>query len=133
MLYNLGIWIVGLMLLSPVFVLGLAWLGIRRFYVGRQTHKRGKLFYLTALLAASVSTLTYLCYWGWRLCELYRITVPFMVLLTLDRSIYVCRFLSALAIVGLLIGRGPCRVLVVLATLWVMFQLWAHGGIIHWA
>jgi len=133
MLYNLGIWIVGVMLLSPAFVLSLAGLRIGRFYVSRRIHKRDKFFYLTALLAASVSTLTYLCYWGWRLCELYRITVPFIVLLNLDRSIYVCRFVSALAVVGLLIGRGPCRVLVVLATLWVMFQLWAHGGVIHWA
>jgi hypothetical protein len=133
MLYTLGVWIVGLLLVSPVFVLGLAWARIRWFYASRQTSQRGKLFYLTALAAASVSTLTYLCYWGWRLCELYQITLPFVVLLTLDRSIFVCEFFSAFAIVGLLIGRGPCRVLVVLATFWVMFQLWAHGGVIHWA
>jgi len=37
------------------------------------------------------------------------------------------------AIACLLIGRGPHRIPLVLATLWVMFQLWMHGGIIHWA
>ena len=86
-----------------------------------------------ALVAASVSTLAYLGYWGLRVWGLYQITLPFTALLTLERFLYAGRLLSAVAIVGLFIGRGPYRVLVTLATLWVMLQLWTHDGIIHWA
>ena len=88
---------------------------------------------MVALVAGSASTLAYLGYWGWRVCQMYRVTLPFVALLTIERLMYVSRALSVVAIVCLLIGRGPYRVPVVLATLWVMFQLWVHGGIIHWA
>lgn len=133
MLFALGVWVIGLMLLLPVFVLGLASARVPRFYARSQTGQREKFVYLTGLIAASVSTVIHLCYYGWRLCKLYHITLPYMVVFTIDRSIFVCRFLAAFAIAGLLIGRGPCRIPAVLVTLWVMFLLWAHGGIIHWA
>jgi len=70
-----------------------------------------------ALVAASVGTLAYLGYWRWRVCGLYQITLPFTALLALERFLYASRLLSAVAIVGLFIGRGPYRVLVTLATL----------------
>jgi|SRR5450631_1313744 len=133
MLYNLGVWLAGLILLSPILVLGLAWAKINRFYYGKQVQRRQKLFYLAALVAGSVSTLAYLGYWSWRVCQMYHATVPFIGLLALERLIYISRVLSLAAIACLLIGRGPYRILLVLATLWVMFQLWVHGGIIHWA
>jgi uncharacterized membrane-anchored protein len=88
---------------------------------------------MVALVAGSASTLAYLGYWSWRACQVYRVTLPFVALLTIERLMYVSRALSIAAIVCLLIGRGPYRVSVVLATLWVTFQLWVHDGIIHWA
>ena len=119
--------------MSPILLFGLAWTKINRFYQSRQVQRRQKLFYLVALVAGSVSTLAYLGYWSWRVCQMYHGTLPFIALLTLERLIYVSRVLSMAAIASLLIGRGPYRILLVLATLWVMFQLWMHGGIIHWA
>jgi hypothetical protein len=106
---------------------------INPFYHSRRIQRRQKLFYLVALVAGSVSTLAYLGYWSWRVCQTYHATLPFIALLTLERLIYVSRVLSMAAIACLLIGQGPYRILLVLATLWVMFQLWMHGGIIHWA
>ena len=88
---------------------------------------------MVALVAGSASTLAYLGYWSWRVCDLYHATLPFVALLTLERLMYVSRALSIGAIVCLLIVRGPYRIPLVLASLWVMFQLWVHGGIIHWA
>lgn len=133
MLYDMEVWVAGLILLAPVVVLGTAWAKRRQFYSGKPIHQRQKLMYLVALVAASASTLSYLGYWGWRVCELYQITLPFTALLTLDRFLYAGRVLSAVALVGLFIGRGPHRFLVALATLWIMLQLWTHDGIIHWA
>jgi hypothetical protein len=133
MLFGIGMWVVGLALLSPALVLGLASARTPSFYASNQTGQRRKFVYLTGLIGASVSTVVHVSYYGWRLCKLYQITLPYMVELTIDRSIFVCRFLAAFAIAGLLIGRGPCRVPAILVTLWVLFLLWAHGGIIHWA
>jgi hypothetical protein len=132
MVYDVGVWISGLILLIPVVVLGTAWATRRGFSRNSATKHWQEILYLTALVAASASTLAYLGYWGWRLCQLYEITLPFMVLLTLEWSIRVCRMLSATAIVGFLIGRGPYRIPLALAMLWVLLQLW-RGGIIHWA
>jgi hypothetical protein len=133
MLYDLGVWLAGLILLSPILVFGLAWAKINRFYHGRQVQRQQKLFYLVALVVGSVSTLAYLGYWTWRVCQMYHFTLPFFAVLTLDRLIYASRLLSVAAIACLLVGRGPYRFLLVLATLWVIFQIWMHGGIIHWA
>jgi hypothetical protein len=131
MLYSLGVCLAGLLLLSPIPVFGLAWAKIKCFYRSRQVQRQQRLFYLVALAAGSVSTLAYLGYWSWRACQMYHATLPFIVLLILERLIYVSRILSMAAIACLLIGRGPYRILLVLATAWVMFQLWMHGGIIH--
>lgn len=133
MLYDLEVWAVGLVLFSPAVVLRLAWARRCRFYGGKTIPGRRKAFYFTALVAASVSTLAYFGYWGWRVCGLNHIALPFTALLAIERFMYVGRLLSAVAIVCLFVGRGPHRALVVLATLWVMLQLWIHGGIIHWA
>jgi hypothetical protein len=93
----------GLILLSPILVFGLAWAKINRFYHGRQVERQQKLFYLVALVAGSVSTLAYLGYWTWRVCQMYHATLPFFVLLTLDRLIYASRLLSVAAMACLLI------------------------------
>ena len=76
---------------------------------------------------------TYIGYWSWRVCQLYHAVIPLPVLLGLDRLIYVAKPASIAAMVCLLIGRGPYRIQVLLATLWVTLQLWVHGGILHWA
>lgn len=133
MAYDLSVWLAGVILLLPIIVFGLAWARIKRFYERGETRRQQRRLYVTALLAGSLSTVAYIGYWGWRVCELYHATVPLPVLLALDRLIYVARAASIAAIVCLLIGRGPYRVPVLLATLWVTIQLWAHGGIIHWA
>jgi hypothetical protein len=133
MSFDVVIWIAGLVLSFPILVLGIAWERCGRFSESGETQRRQKLFYLMGLVAASVSTLAYLGYWIWRLCGLYHITVAFVLLLILERSIYICRLLSVFALACFLVGRGPLRVLVFLATFWVMIYLWAQGGIIHWA
>ncbi|SPF39322.1 membrane hypothetical protein [Candidatus Sulfotelmatobacter kueseliae] len=133
MLYDLSVWLAGLILLTPILVFGLAWARISRYYHGRQVHRRQKISYMAALVAGSVSTLAYLGYWSWRVCQMYHATLPLIGLLTLDRLIYVSRALSMATIACLLFGRGPYRMPLALATLWVTFQLWVHGDIIHWA
>jgi hypothetical protein len=133
MLYDLGLWLAGLFVLSLILVFGLAWAKIKRFYHGKQVQPWQRVSHMIALVAGSASTLANLGYWSWRVCQMYQATLPFVALLTIERLMYVSRALSVAAIVGLLIGRGPCRVPVVLATLGVMLQLWVHGGIIHWA
>jgi hypothetical protein len=133
MLFDLEVWLAGLFLLFPVPVLGVAWARSHRFYSGHRIQQRQKNLYLVALVAASVSTLGYLGYWGWRICGLYRIMLPFMALLILERFLYLSRLLSAVAMICFFIGRGPYRVLVALTTLWVMLQIWLYDGIIHWA
>jgi len=133
MFYDMEVPVAGLILFLPVLVLGIAWARSRQFYNGNAIYPWQKLLYLVALVAASMSTLAYLGYWGWRVRRLYQIALPFTALLTLERFLYASRLLSAVAIVGLFIERGLHRILVTLATLWVMLQLRMHDGIIHWA
>lgn len=133
MAYDLSVWLAGVILLLPIIVFGMAWARIKRFYERGKTRSLQRRFYLAALIAGSLSTFAYIGYWSFRVCELYHTTIPLLVLLALDRFILVAKVVSIAAIVCLLIGRGPYRIPVLLATLWVTFQLWAHGGIIHWA
>jgi hypothetical protein len=132
MAYDLSVWLAGLILLLPIIVFGLAWARIKPLYERGETRRRQRRLYVTALLTGSLSTVAYIGYWSWRVCELYHATIPLPVLLTLDRLIYVARAAPIAAIVCLLIGR-PYRIPVLLAALWVTFQVWAHGSMIHWA
>jgi hypothetical protein len=133
MLYNFEILLVGFVLLLPLVVFGVAWARSNRFYSSHSVLKRQKVFYRTALVASSVSALTYLGYWSWRACSLYGITLPFTVLVVLERFLYLSRFLSASAVACFLFGRGPHRFLAATTSLWVTLQIWLHNGIIHWA
>ena len=126
-------WLAGVILLLPLVVFGLAWATIKRFYERGETRRKQRRFYIAALFEGSLSTIVYIGYWSWRVWRLYHVTVPLPVLLALDRSIYAARAASIAAIVFLPIGRGPSRIPVFLATLWVTFQLWVHGSIIHQA
>lgn len=131
MAYDLSVWLAGVILLLPIVAFGLAWATIKRFYERGETRCEQRRFYIAALFAGSLSTIVYIGYWSWRLCQLYQVTIPLPVLLALDRSIYAARAASIAAVVFLLIGRGPYRIPVFLATLWVTSQLWAHGSIVH--
>ncbi|HYM77367.1 MAG TPA: hypothetical protein VE377_15440 [Candidatus Dormibacteraeota bacterium] len=133
MLYDLKVWLTGLILLLPIPVLALAWMRRSRFYAGHEVQERQKTLYLAALLAASLSAAAYLEFWSWRVCGLYGITPPLAVLLILERFLFVTRLLSAIAIVCFFLGRGPYRLLLILTTLWVTVQIWMHSRIIHWA
>jgi hypothetical protein len=133
MLYDLEVFLVGSILLLPVVVIGLAWGRSSRFYRNHPIPQRQRIFYRVALVAASVSVLAYVGYWSWRVCGLYRIMLPSLILLSLERFLQLSKLFSAVAIICFLIGRGPHRVLVTLTTLWVTLQVWLHGGIIHWA
>jgi|SRR5215469_12392894 len=132
MAYDLSVWFAGVILLLPLIVFGLAWARIKQFYERGETRGQQRHFYLTALSAGSLSTVAYIGYWVWRVFQLYQATIPLPLLLALDRLIYVARATSIAAIVCLLMGRGPYRISVLLATLWVTVQVWVHGGIIHW-
>ena len=132
MLFGLIVALAGLLLLSPLFILSLAWKS-RKFQARQSAGRLQKILYRAALLAALTSALGYLGNWGWRACSLYSIALPFVVLLGIERLMFVGRFLSAAAVVCFLFGRGPYRLAVLLATVWVMLQIWIHGGIIHWA
>ncbi|HVO82037.1 MAG TPA: hypothetical protein VMT28_14980 [Terriglobales bacterium] len=120
-------------MLSPLVVFGLACAKVNRYYNRKQVQRQQKVFYLVALAAGSVSTLAYVGYWGWRVFQMNHATVPFIALLTLERLIYASRVLSIAALGCLLVGRGPYRIPLALAILWVTVHLWAHGSIIHWA
>ena len=133
MLYELGVWFAALILLSPLIPFGLAWAKINHYDHNGGLQRRQRFFYLIALAAGSENTLAYLGYWSWRVCQLYHATLPLMVLLSLEQWIHVSRAASTAAVACLLISRGPYRVLMVLATLWMTFQLWQRGDIIHWA
>ena len=131
--YGLGVWLAGLVLLLPIAVFGIAWARRGQFYSTYATSLPRRNLYLVALVAASVSVFAYLGYWVWRICMLYRITIPFSALFVLEYALYFSRVLSIVAIICFFIGRGPYRILVILATFWVALQTWIHGGIIHWA
>jgi hypothetical protein len=64
MLYDLGIWVAALFLLSPILVFGLAWVKINRFYCGMQIQRPQRVSYMLALVAGSASTLAYFGYWA---------------------------------------------------------------------
>jgi hypothetical protein len=133
MAYELSVWLGGVILLLPIVVFGLAWATIKPFYERRETPPKQRRFYIAALFAGSLSTVAYIGYCSWRVCQLYHATIPSPVLLALERSMYAARAASITAVILLLIGRGPYRIPVFLATIWMTFQLWAHGSIIHWA
>jgi hypothetical protein len=133
MLCSLSVWLAGLILLLPVLVLASAWARRTRYYGGHEIPQRQKTLYLLAIVAASVSTVSYLGYWGWRVCGLYRVSPPLMALVILERFMYISEVLSAVAIICFFLGRGPYRFPLVLTTLWLMLPIWVHGRIIHWA
>jgi hypothetical protein len=133
MLYDLKVWLAGLILLLPGVVLGFAWVKSSRFYISQNISARQKFLFRVALTAASISTVAYFGYWGWRVCGIYQFILPYSALFILDRLLLLGRLLSGVAIVCFLAGRGPYRVLATLATVWVALQIWLHGGVIHWA
>jgi len=133
MVYDLGVWLAGLILLLPLVIFGLAWARIKQFYQSRAVRPQQRCLYLIALIAASISTLAYVGIWSWRVCDLYHASLPLAVLLALQRFIYLARAVSLVAIGCLVVGQGPYRIPALLAISWVTFQLWINGSIIHWA
>ena len=105
----------------------------RKFYAVNQIGIRPKKLYLVALAAAALSTVAYLGYATWRVGRIYNVEFPFAAMLFLERTMYVGRVLAPIALTCLLFGHGPFRWLLGLSILWVMWHLWMHGGIIHWA
>ena len=105
----------------------------RQFYAFNQTAIRPKKLYLVALAAAALSTVAYLGYATWRFGRIYNVEFPFAAMLFLERTMYLGRVLAPIAFICLMFGRGPLRWLMGLSILWVMWHLWAHGAIIHWA
>jgi len=132
MLFDFGVWLGGVFLFLPVLVVGLAWANLSSFYRS-EIPRRQRRFYLIALTASSVSMVSYLGYWGWRVCQMYNVAIPLSALLALDRAVAASKLLSIVAVGCFLLARGPYRFLLVLACLWVAFQLWVHGSVIHWA
>jgi hypothetical protein len=133
MAYDLNVWLAGVILLLPIIVFGLVWTRIKRFYERGDIRRQQRVFFVIALVAGSLSTVAYIGYWSWRVFELYHAPVPFVALLVLERLMYVARVASIAAIGCLLMGQGPYRIAVLIATLWVTFQLWVHNDVIHWA
>jgi hypothetical protein len=133
MAYDLSVWLAGVILLLPIAVFGLAWARYKQFYQRHEIRRNQRRLYLMALLTGSLSTVAHAGYWSWQVGQLYHAVVPFGALLTLERSMSVARVSSIAAIICVLIGRGPYRIPVLLATLWVTFQLWMHKTVIHWA
>jgi hypothetical protein len=131
MAYDFGVWLAGLILALPVAIFGLAWAKINQFYQPGHVRTVQRRSYLIALSTASISMLAYVAYWSWRVCELYHATIPFAALLALERSVYLAKGFSIVAVGCLLIGRGPFRIPVLVSTVWIALQLWAHGDVIH--
>ena len=128
MLYDLGVCLAGLILFSPILAFGLAWAKIDGSYSNRQVQRRQKDSSDRGFVERSR------LHWLLELACLSDIShhVAFIALLTLERLIYLSRAVSIAAIGCLVIGRGPYRVRVLLAVLWVTLPLWVHDGIIHW-
>ncbi len=133
MLYDLQVWLGGLLIAAPIVALVAAWARIRQFYPSRLVRPRHERLYILALALASVSSLGYLGSWAWWTANLYSISIPIRVSLMLERFIRAGVLLSAAATGCLLIGRGPYRVLLVLTTLLMMAYLWSHIHLLHWA
>lgn len=122
-----------LILSLPVFVLAVAWNGRTRYYNTYVVRRAQRTAYTVALVTASLSTAAYIGYWSWRICGLYRVTLPLTLVIIVDRLLLVGCPLSVVSIVCLLIGRGPYRLPLTLSTLWVTLQVWLHRGTVHWA
>src|SRR5215467_589891 len=90
MFFHLVVLLGGMFLLLPVLVIGLAWANLSSFYRS-EIPRRQRCFYLIALTAGSVSTASYLGYWGWRICQLYNVALSLSALLALDRAIAASR------------------------------------------
>src|SRR5215470_7492830 len=118
MLFNVGAWMMVVILLSPVPIYGLAWARANHFYRSRQVPGGQRLSYWIALTTGSVSTFAYLGYWGFRVSEMYRIGLPLLARLAIDRLIHASQLLCIASLVCLLLGQGPHRVLLSAATLW---------------
>src|SRR5215467_5837067 len=118
MFFHLGVLLGGMFLLLPVLVIGLACANLSSFYRS-EILRRQRCFYLIALTAGSVSTASYLGYWGWRICQLYNVALSLSALLALDRAIAASKFVSIVAVGCFLLARGPYRFLLVLTSLWV--------------
>lgn len=132
MLYNLSVWLVGLIMLMPVPILALTW--ARVICPPHEIEAQGwqEQFYLLALIGSSICTLAYVCYWSWRVGLIYHATFPLNVLLKLEWFVSISRGLSIAAIGLMAIGRGPYRRALLLGTAWVSLNLWMHRDIIHW-
>ena len=128
---------VGLILLiaaTPGVLVVLALSRTRHYHREKCVTLQRQALYWTALALTSVSTITYLGYFVWRLCQIYGVSIPFEVSLWLQRLIYATGVLSVVALASLVVGRGPYRALVALAVLWETAFLWSRAPqMIHWA
>jgi hypothetical protein len=133
MLYDLGVWIVGLVLALPLVALAIACAHTRRFHRSNKTPSRQRAFYWSALALALISNVVYVGYWSWRVVKLYSAEVSFQSSLWLERFMYASVVFTAVTLFLLFIGRGPYRVLVALSVIGIAAYLWLHLPIIHWA
>jgi len=133
MLYDLGVWIVAVVLALPLVALAAACARTRRFHRSNNTPSRQRAFYWSALALALVSGVAYLSYWAWLVAKLYSVAVSFQVSMWLERFMYVSALFAALALIFLFIGRGPYRVLAALSVIWTANYLLLRLPIIHWA
>jgi hypothetical protein len=105
MLFDLGVWIVGLVLLLPAIAAGIAWARVRVFYDRSSVGSLQKSGFLIGLVAVSVSALAVYGYWGWRVSTMYGTSPSISVAMALDRLVQVGKWLSAASILCLLVGR----------------------------
>lgn len=112
----------------PAGVLLLAWMRSHQFYATKHVDRPYKVIYVAALVLASFSTLAYMSYWCVWACEVRHVSVPLWGSLALGQIMGAGIVISAVAIVGVLVGRGPYRVLVGLASAWVLLELWIKIG-----
>jgi hypothetical protein len=133
MLYNLGVWMVGLVLACPVLAILTACAHAPRFYKRSNIPSRKRTFYRTAIVLSLTCAVAYLGYWVWLFCKLYSVSVSLTFSLWLERCMYASVIVAAIAVVCLYMGRGPYRAVVALSAGWIAAYCWLHLPIIHWA
>lgn len=133
MLFDLAAGIVALSLGLPIAVIGFSWVRTRAFFARTEVAHRQRTMYYAALIAASITSIAYLCFWVWRVLGIYSVDVPFAYRLWLERCMYLSGVSSLASLVSLIFGIGPNRSLIALSVVIMTSYLYCRLPLIHWA
>ena len=132
MLFDLEVWVVGLIAALPVITAIAAWLSAPGYYEEKAVAAKDRNLYLCALLGASTIAVTYASYFLLFFLPLYQVHL-LRAAWFLDRMKMVAPLPAIAVLICLKYGRGPIRAPLSIAVIWMALYLFLRLPLLHYA